>query len=71
MTGSISTSKSRELVARSSLTSDLSSAVRERVELARETQATRLDGTTLRTNADMGPCELQDHVDLDESGQKT
>jgi magnesium chelatase family protein len=46
-----------------------SSAVRERVERARETQARRFDGSDLRTNADMGPRELQDHVILDEAGE--
>jgi magnesium chelatase family protein len=46
-----------------------SSAVRERVEQAREVQAKRFEGTTLRTNADMGPRELQEHLVLDEAGE--
>jgi magnesium chelatase family protein len=37
---------------------ELSSAVRERVERAREVRAKRFAETTLRTNADMGPREL-------------
>jgi len=46
-----------------------SAAVRERVQQAREIQAARFAGTTLRTNADMGPKELQDQVVLDEAGE--
>jgi len=46
-----------------------SSAVRDRVERARATQANRFERTTLRTNADMGPRELQDNVLLDEAGE--
>ena len=46
-----------------------SSAVRDRVERAREIQTKRFEGTTLRTNADMGPRELQDNVLLDEAGE--
>jgi magnesium chelatase family protein len=46
-----------------------SSAVRERVERAREVQVARFAGTSLRTNADMGPKELQEHVVLDEAGE--
>jgi magnesium chelatase family protein len=48
---------------------ELTSAVRERVERAREVLATRFQTTTVRTNADMGPRELQDHVILDEAGE--
>jgi magnesium chelatase family protein len=48
---------------------EASSAVRVRVERARETQAMRFEGTGLRTNADMGPRELQEHVVLDETGE--
>jgi magnesium chelatase family protein len=46
-----------------------STEVRARVERAREIQANRFSGTTLRTNADMGPRELQEHVVLDEAGE--
>jgi magnesium chelatase family protein len=46
-----------------------SSEVRSRVERAREIQAKRFDGTSFRTNADMGPKELQEHVVLDEAGE--
>jgi magnesium chelatase family protein len=46
-----------------------SEAVRPRIERARKTQTKRFEGTTLRTNADMGPRELQDHVVLDDAGE--
>jgi magnesium chelatase family protein len=46
-----------------------SSAVRDRVERARQIQAKRFEGTTLRTNADIRPRELRDHVVLDEAGE--
>jgi magnesium chelatase family protein len=46
-----------------------SSEVRGRVELAREVQASRFEGTGLRTNANMGPKELQAHVVLDDAGE--
>jgi magnesium chelatase family protein len=46
-----------------------STAVRARVERAREVQVRRFEGTTLRTNADMGPRELQEHVVLDDAGE--
>jgi magnesium chelatase family protein len=42
-----------------------SAEVRARVEAAREVQAARFAGTELRTNADMGPGELQHFVPLD------
>jgi magnesium chelatase family protein len=42
-----------------------SATVRARVEAAREVQAARFSGTELRTNADMGPGELQHYVRLD------
>jgi magnesium chelatase family protein len=48
---------------------ELSAAVRERVERAREVQARRFDGTTLLTNADMGPKELRQHAALDADGE--
>jgi magnesium chelatase family protein len=46
-----------------------SSDLRSRVERAREIQAKRFEDTTLHTNADMGPRELQDHAVLDEAGE--
>jgi magnesium chelatase family protein len=46
-----------------------STGVRERVQLAREIQAARIAGTTLRTNADVGPKELQDQGVLDDAGE--
>jgi magnesium chelatase family protein len=46
-----------------------STAVRARVERARDVQAHRFEGTSHRTNADMGPKELQAHVVLDEAGE--
>jgi magnesium chelatase family protein len=48
---------------------DLSSVFRERVERAREIQMKRFDCTGLRTNADIGPRELQDQVVIDEAGE--
>jgi magnesium chelatase family protein len=47
-----------------------SSAVRDRVERAGEIQIKRFAGSNLRTNADMGPRELQGHVVLDEAGEQ-
>lgn len=49
---------------------ELSRAVRERVECARLVQAKRFAGTSLHTNADMGPRELQEHVVLDDAGEQ-
>ena len=49
--------------------SEPSSAVRERVERAREAQATRSAGTTLRMNVDTGQKELQTHVVLGRAGK--
>ena len=48
---------------------ELSSAVRERVENAREIQRRRFAGTPLTTNADMGPAEVQTYCQLDDAGQ--
>jgi len=42
-----------------------SAAVRARVQAARERQAARYEGTSLLTNADMGPPELRQHAALD------
>ena len=44
--------------------------VRARVEKAREIQGDRYAGTELRTNADMGPGEVQQFVRLDTSGEQ-
>ena len=43
--------------------------IRERVEKAREIQAKRFAGTTLLTNADMGPKELRQYAALDDAGE--
>lgn len=47
-----------------------SECVRRRVEVARQTQARRFAGTELRTNADMGPGEIQQFVQLDATGEQ-
>jgi magnesium chelatase family protein len=47
---------------------EASSAIRARVELARERQAARFRGTQLRTNADMGAREVQQQCRLDPAG---
>src|SRR5687767_2826938 len=46
---------------------ETSAAIQERVARAREIQATRFAGTTLLTNADMGPKELRQHAALDDA----
>ena len=46
-----------------------SAAIQERVERAREIQATRFAGTALLTNADMGPKELRQHAALDDTAE--
>ena len=46
-----------------------SAAVRSRVEVARERQRARFEGTALRTNADMGPGEVRGFCELDEAGR--
>lgn len=43
--------------------------VRARVELARERQRKRFEGTSARCNADMGPAEVRRHCDLNEAGR--
>lgn len=48
---------------------EASTTIRQRVEDARERQRSRLGGTGLRTNADMGPREVQRHCRLDESSE--
>ena len=46
-----------------------SEGIRTRVAAARQTQADRFAGTKLRTNADMGTRELEEHAALDATGQ--
>ena len=46
-----------------------SADIRARVEAARQRQADRFAGTKLRTNADMGTRELEEHAALDATGQ--
>ncbi len=46
-----------------------SSAVRDRVEQASERQRHRFAGTSVQTNADMGPAEVWDHCKLDDAAQ--
>lgn len=48
---------------------EASSAIRARVNEAREGQALRLAGSRARCNADMGPADLQAHCALDETAQ--
>ncbi|CAN5364893.1 hypothetical protein BH23CHL1_BH23CHL1_26650 [soil metagenome] len=45
-----------------------SSAIRARVETARCHQTERFTGSDMRTNADMGPKEVQHHCQLDGAG---
>jgi magnesium chelatase family protein len=46
-----------------------SSVVQARVEMARERQRRRFEGTGLMSNADMGPAEVRDHCQVDEAGK--
>jgi magnesium chelatase family protein len=46
---------------------ETSATIQERVARAREIQARRFAGTTLLTNADMGPKELRQHAALDDA----
>jgi magnesium chelatase family protein len=46
-----------------------SSAVRERVEVARERQRHRLASTDLTCNADLGPGDVRRHCQLDDAGR--
>jgi len=46
-----------------------SEAIRARVEAARETQRERFAGTPLSSNADMGPTEVRQICQLDETGR--
>ena len=47
-----------------------SAAVRARVEAARQRQAQRFAETTLYSNADMGPGEVRQFCDLDDTGRR-
>jgi len=46
-----------------------SRAIRVRVEKAREIQQRRFVGVKLTCNADMGPAEVRQHCELDETGR--
>ncbi len=46
-----------------------SSAIRARVEAARERQRARFRGTKITANAEMGPAEVRDHCKLDPAAQ--
>jgi magnesium chelatase family protein len=46
-----------------------SEAIRARVERAREVQRKRFAGTSLNSNADMGPTEVREICRLDETGR--
>ena len=46
-----------------------SAAVRKRVEAARERQRVRFEGTSLVTNADMGPAEIRQFCQVDDAGK--
>ncbi len=46
-----------------------SASIRRRVEAARERQRRRFAGTSLLTNADMGPAEVREYCPVDEAGR--
>jgi magnesium chelatase family protein len=46
-----------------------SAAVRKRVEAARARQRVRFEGTSLVTNADMGPAEIRRFCQVDDAGK--
>lgn len=46
-----------------------SASVRQRVEAARARQSARFAGTSLHTNADMGPAEVRQFCELDQAGR--
>jgi magnesium chelatase family protein len=46
-----------------------SAAIRGRVEAARERQRQRFEGTSLLSNADMGPAQVRDHCQVDDAGK--
>jgi magnesium chelatase family protein len=49
---------------------ETSASVRERVERARERQAARFKGSSLLCNADMGPSEVRELCQLDDTGNQ-
>lgn len=49
---------------------ELSDTIRERVQAARTCQAERFQGTSLYSNADMGPGEVRQFCALDETGSR-
>jgi magnesium chelatase family protein len=48
---------------------ETSEMVRERVELARQVQRRRFAGTTLSSNADMGPQEVWEHCQVEHAAR--
>jgi magnesium chelatase family protein len=46
-----------------------SEEIRARVERAREVQRRRFEGTELHCNADMGPAEIREYCQVDETGR--
>lgn len=48
-------------------TGEPSAKVRERVEAARAVQRKRFEGTSLQTNADMGPAEIRKFCPIDDT----
>ena len=48
---------------------ETSASIRARVEAARERQRARHQGTSLRTNADMGPAQVRRFCELDSAGR--
>jgi len=53
----------------SSAQGETSASVRVRVEAARERQRGRFEGTSLHTNADMGPAEVRRYCELEPAGR--
>jgi magnesium chelatase family protein len=43
--------------------------IRARVEVAREIQTARFDGTRMTCNADMGPAEIREYCPVDQAGK--
>ena len=48
---------------------ETSRKIRERTEMARTVQRGRFDGTGIITNAEMGPVEVWDYCEVDESAK--
>ena len=46
-----------------------SASMRARVEAARQTQRERFEGTSLHSNADMGPAEVRKSCELNDAGR--